>query len=1498
MISKTTKSLLIITVMLSLLVIIPSSFASDSNADNITVSDNDLISSDYYFDASALNDTGDGSIDNPYKEIKSSRIVDDSTVHIADGVYEYISFKSPKNLVIIGQSASGTVIDCKGTQFRFSGTLSISNLTFLNVQFVSGGNLKASNVVFEKIYSANSDKFSTSYGGAIYSNNNNFNTFLNNCTFTNYHAKYGGAVYISGGQLEAVDCRFVNNTAYYFGGAIAGVDLNSKNPRLKIRNSTFINSTSLNNAGGAIYLKSATLNGDLLNFYNSSSPLGSALTVINSNVNLSNIVAYNNTARGDGGVIYQVYGNLTVGNSIFEGNCARNGAVLFVDEVKNLVVENSSFINNTAQLLAGAIYSLSNNNSRFNNNSFNNNHARYYNDSFDDLTPNLVFLSSNYTLYYDDFTCTFLPAKYDSRDNGYVTSVKNQGDDGNCWAFATLAALESSILKASDGIIDLSENNMKNLASIYSQYGWKMETNEGGYTNMGLGYLTSWVGPILENDDVYFNHGVLSPVLDSIMHVQNMLFIKKENINDINSIKKAIMDYGAVLSGIYMVATSWNPYQCYQGSFPCNHAVALVGWDDDIQIRGAPGKGAWIAKNSWGPNWGKNGYFYVSYYDKSCPKVEDSEGAIAFILKDTIRYDKNYQYDLAKTDYFFKNTNTAWYKNIFTSTDNEYLSAVSTYFDKNTNWDLTISVNNIVRLTKSGFSNPGYYTFDLGEFIPLTKGDTFEVMFKISVDGDVGVPISEKISLNKGYYRSGISYVSWDGNDWIDFYDLEGTYPDHTYDSQVACIKAFTVFNPVNTTLGLTVVKRNSEVCEIEARVLNQYGYLVNAGEVIFSVDGNMTNVSLKNGIARFALDLNSISKVNLSAQFKAEGYVSSKFFCKISNPLVNTTVQLELSDSPYNPINITATVFDVDGNPAGSGFVLFNVSGEFYSIRVENGTARLTDFYMNPGMNNISAHFSDLFYYNSSKASCEFNVSIKNTELKLNFTSSNPKSNNPLNIIASISDLQGRPVISGFVKFNISGEEVTVKVVNGSAELTYIFTKMGVYNISAQFYDKYLYNSSFNATNVTVSKIKVNMTFDMLFDYQQYEVVMGVSIPKALKPFAIVYSEGNFDTVYDSTDGYVIIQLNRDYGTYSYVIKLESPIYEADDLNGTYNVTVRKTDIVMNKATICPDGEYSVILKDSSGNPVSNCQITITAGIKVFKSVTDNDGKAVFNLNLTPGYYTVSCRFDGDEDYVSCEDYAVVNVKSSIIVSNFVLTQNAVLNIEFLSKQATKLINHNVNIVLDGVTHTVKTDGKGVGSLNVNLKPGYYQIRIINPDTGEVLNEYIDVWERFEDNSNVNMYYGAGKSYEVCVSDDYGDIAKGVKVKFTVNGHTYIRKTNSEGYASFKINLKPGKYTIVAEYKGVKVSNKITVKSTIITRDINVKKTKTIKFTAKLVNKNGKILKNKKITFKFKGKTYIVKTNKKGIAILKITKKYRKGKYTITSRYGKLTIKNKIRII
>ena len=73
--------------------------------------------------------------------------------------------------------------------------------------------------------------------------------------------------------------------------------------------------------------------------------------------------------------------------------------------------------------------------------------------------------------------------------------------------------------------------------SLYSEYGWDITPNDGGYIAMGIGYLTSWLGPVNESDDSYYGSSALSPVLNSFIHVQNILFLKRTSYTDNNEIK-------------------------------------------------------------------------------------------------------------------------------------------------------------------------------------------------------------------------------------------------------------------------------------------------------------------------------------------------------------------------------------------------------------------------------------------------------------------------------------------------------------------------------------------------------------------------------------------------------------------------------------------------------------------------------------------------------------------------------------------------------------------------------------------------------------------------------------------------------------------------------------------------------------------------------------------------------------------------------------------------
>ena len=1479
------KKLMLLSLTVLILLIIPISFAHENDTLSVESSLNDSIqaSNDVYFDTNATHDHGAGTVDDPYRELRDGRILDNSVIHLKNGEYGYIQLNEHKNITFIGQSPEKTVINGNGGTLTVKNKLVLANVTVCNLNILNQGNLYATNAVFTN--STSSER--GGYGGAIYCADVSNNVYLTNCTFTNNYAQYGGAIYLGGGILEASDCVFFNNTAYNYGGAIACEAKNSKGSII-IKKSKFISDSSLHDAGGAIFLKSAILKAEDLSILMCSATFGPAVTLLKSDATLSNIRAHNNSASYEGGAIYQVYGNLTLKDSDLSCNHANNGGVLFIDNVLNAVITNNSFSSNSARI-AGAIYLLSCENATVDN-VYHNNEALEYEDVFNQENISLVITNNNYTLFNNDVTDSPLPSSYSSISAGYVTPAKNQESGGNCWAFATLATLESCLLKASDVEFDLSEENMKNLASIYSHFGWNVEPNTGGYDNMGFGYLTSWLGPVLESQDEYNPGTVLSPILDSVMHVQNMLFLKRSDNKDITHIKRAIMDYGAVYSAIFMIphySYQVNEYvQCYMGNLPCDHAISLVGWDDNFMIPEAPGPGAWIAKNSWGEEWGRNGYFYVSYYDTSCPKVGDSEGVITFILNDTIKYDKNYQYDIAKTDYLFNTTKTVWYKNRFVSTDSEYLTAVSTYFEKDTRYTYSIYVNNNLRQTKSGNSPAGYYTFNLDESIALNEGDVFEVVFKITVDKDAGVPISEKISLNNKLYHENLSFISYDGRNWKDLYNLVWQYPDHVYDSQVACIKAFTVLNPINTTLTLTL-----EDDTLVANVVNQWGYPVNNGNVTFHIGNDVFIVKTVNGMAKQKTDIKS---QNVTVEFASVGYNSSFAFIEMHNPLVNTNVTLNITGN-YNPINITAIVTDEYGNPVKYGYVVFNVNHERYEANVVNGCARLENIKVASMNFDVVADYCGLYYYNSSNALKSVELNLTNTRIYLNVSAGS--ANNPVEITAHVLDENDDEVKSGFVMFLISDEISIVDVENGSAKLNHTFSNVGINCISAFYYDLYYYNSSQCNESLLVSKIMTNLTFDMII--KDNNVIITSGIENCLRGFRIHLFINDMDYWYTATEGYVVADLNDlDVGTYTYRLELSSSIYQADNITGMFNITSQRTQIVAEDATIYYNGEYMLVLKDKLGNIIPNRDVYLIINGERFKSRTNDLGSAVFKLPVASGNHRTTLEFIGDDEYLAASLSVNINVKSTVYVAQSTYAYNSRYVAVLYDSNGNSVKNRQISVVFNGINYNLTSNAKGEISLVVKLSSGKCNVKITNPETGEIKVQAINVVKRITKNKDLTLYYGADKVYKVKVCNDNAKFIKGLKVKFKINKKSYYAFTDKRGYASLKISQKPGKYRITASYKGFKVSNKIVVKSTLITKNVKVKKGKTIKFKAKLLNNKGKKLKNKKITFKFKGKSYSAKTNKKGVAVLKIAKKYKKGKYSITSRYGKLKIKNKIRIV
>ncbi|SFL77214.1 hypothetical protein SAMN02910297_01715, partial [Methanobrevibacter olleyae] len=293
------------------------------------------------------------------------------------------------------------------------------------------------------------------------------------------------------------------------------------------------------------------------------------------------------------------------------------------------------------------------------------------------------------------------------------------------------------------------------------------------------------------------------------------------------------------------------------------------------------------------------------------------------------------------------------------------------------------------------------------------------------------------------------------------------------------------------------------------------------------------------------------------------------------------------------------------------------------------------------------------------------------------------------------------------------------------------------------------------------------------------------------------------------------------------------------------------------------------------------------------------NDDNVSF-YNLDNGKHNIQIIYN--KEGKNFTNYINITGDSYLNASNVYMFYNdgTKYTLKLTDHKGNPLINQNVQITIANAKYNIKTDSLGYATLVLKQKAGKYNIIAkfdgnsdYNPSNVVSTLNILD--SPITKNKNPKIYFGGRFKVQI-INANGKHVGAGKLVKFTIAGKTYIQKTDKNGYASLKIKLKPKTYTISTKYANFIKKNRITVKPVLTAKSIVKKKAKSIKFYAKLVNTKGKPQAKKMVRFKFRGKTFKIKTNKKGIAKLKI-KNLKKGKYKIYTQYGKSKIKNTIKI-
>lgn len=1446
------KSIVLFSVFLLLLMIVPSAFASDAVDNQTVISSDEQIeisavddggviyshgedtnvltgSNDIYFNASAESD-GRGTQSSPYKYLQYNRLTSGCTAHFADGTYE-LDFKKGiySSMTFMGQSAQNTIIKFNGIAFNVGDgyTLTLKDLTLDHATVKNLGTVSATNVIFKNGVAVDDTSYGydNAYGGAIYNyvstdyygyvTNVPKNT-LYNCTFLNNSAMYGGAIYLPYGELSLSNCKFINNSAHWFGGAIAS----DKDSKISVVGTVFENCRSVDDAGGAIYAFSTDLEVRDSTFNNCSANFAGAICSLNSEILISYSNFTNNLARYEGGAVYKMYGSGTVIKSNFTKNAALNGGALFSDNCTSFEIKNSEFASNAATGFGGAIFSNANPKLTVDGVTFTDNKASYNANMLNqsNFSP-IVSSTNNYSLFvYKSLFNGTLPARYNLAENGFVTDVKNQQDSGNCWAFAALASLETCVLKASNKTFNFSVENMKNLIEMYSAYGWKMETNEGGYNGMPMGYLASWLGPVNATLDPFDDKGTLSPLLDSEMHIQNIYVLPaRTSYTDNDAIKEAILKYGGLYASYYHSAGYLNSktnayYDPYTGNG--NHAITVVGWDDDYSKNNfytAPaGDGAFIVKNSWGSSWGDNGYFYISYYDRVLFAVNKDNQAFTYILNDTVRYTKNYQYDVAgMTDYLITGKKTVWYKNIYNATGNEVIAAVSTFFNTTVDYEISIYVNDVLQLTQNGrHEGSGYYTIPLKEYVPVAVGDIFKIVVKLAnpQNGYAAVPISEQLSTTRCYYAPGVSYFSNDGKKWTDLYDYSASAYSHTYNSQVACLKAFTVADMQNTTVTLNnITPKVQEFSEIIATVTDVKGKMAKIGEVIFSINGTNYTAGVVDGVAKISVYFDEVGDYVISANYKNNGLYNGSFVQKtvsVTKTDVNLTAyigDIVYGENPIVNINLTSVAgVNVTGD------VVLTISGKKYIVNVVNALA----VFEIPEMLDAGEYHIDVSYlgsekYNAADGTADFTVAKK--EITMNVTID--KDYRDITVNVNLSEK-----LDGNLTVLVNNTPYTLSYTNGTGSLIFKNLTYGNYTISAVF-TKDNYQTVNVSENVEINSIKTVLEAENVVMYY-----------KDGTRFAVVLKDingnplANMDVII-SINGRNYVKQSDENGTASLGLNLESKNYTVVTTfggNSKYfgtrsNNTVSILSTLLSKDIVkyYRNGTqfYATVL-DFKGNPLANTTVMFNINGVFYNKTTDENGTAKLNIWLRPGKYIITIF-----NLVTGEQAGNNVTVLSKIVENYDLVKyykNASkFSVKILDSQGYPVEGTIVTFNINGVFYYKETDSNGIASLAINLRPGKYVITTMygQYDVGN----NVTVLPTLQ-TSDLKMKYLDGSAFNARVVDGQGNPLANQIVKFNVNGVFYNKVTNDEGIASLNIRLMKGEYIITSIYNGFETGNTIKI--------------------------------------------------------------------------------------
>ena len=392
-----------------------------------------------------------------------------------------------------------------------------------------------------------------------------------------------------------------------------------------------------------------------------------------------------------------------------------------------------------------------------------------------------------------------------------------------------------------------------------------------------------------------------------------------------------------------------------------------------------------------------------------------------------------------------------------------------------------------------------------------------------------------------------------------------------------------------------------------------------------------------------------------------------------------------------------------------------------------------------------------------------------------------------------------------------------------------------------------------------------------------------------------------------------------------------ESAVYNINPY-AKYNIPDEKNDIgtkisISNMKTYPKSGAtFTAKLTDINGNPLSNKTIKFTLNGNTYTKTTDANGNAKMQISLSSQKdYAISATFEGSGNYTKSSAKATITVKKisqKIISSNKVYAPSSTNYYTITLKDGNNnpIANKKVTVKVAAKTYTKTTNKKGQIKIKIKFaKEGTYKVTIkskaTNKYTAKTKTNKIVIKKLKQKIVSSNKRFAPGdvNYYTITLKDQNNQAIAKKKVSVKVGTKTYTKKTNKKGQIKIKIkSSKKRTYKVTIKSKATKQYLAKTKTSKIIIGPIRQKISSANKeylpnsgetYSIALKDENNKVIAGKSLKVTLNSKVYKVKTNKKGIASIKVNLKDKKV-YTLkiyspaTKKYKAISKTNKISII